>query len=1282
MIRHVCLALLFASLTGVRSQPAPAPSPVVPPSPLACGDEFVPGDTTGGPSDPVTFNPRQVWQIQIPTGTSGMFISSCPNQTRTIDQFDLQQTEELDNYQARLSLYADPELTDLQCESDFPLQDEGQCAFFTGELRVVVADLVPPSDGTYYYLSVTMWFPTVANYQLSVECSEEDLCLDEPVIANSPWEMGECTSYYGVPTLLDNPEMDKEAVNGKPKRNVKSLSKEARKLYSQAKKEGAVLPYPELQSTQVPFSQCCAGSLHEETCRRFFCYFGFVQVGDDPLCRDGTWITPTCDAGDSCTTEPVIPNANPTNCNNTDSGTQCADPVTCLPGFQRWGSQPWCINGDWISVPRCVTPGSGYGHLWFTTLDQAVFAYHKPRTLRLWASPANDMELQVRTLAPSGITCTATLIGMLALRAGDQTVSVIGSEDSMDIYFNGVLQNLVDGSETLLGSGPDLLSVSFSAAANNLQISSKRGALFNVIFYFQDGMSWLTVPHTLDPAAFYGNTMGMLGVYDGNPSNDFTLRNGTVLPHVVVTDDDNGVQTEFGDSWVVDPSEYLFSALEDNIAALDPEYQFPTGMVVAPPYIECPVDFSNYSIPECEALAPELVTPCKFDVVIGGPQFLDDIEYQQPCGSNDDQYCSYHGVCEPNGAFCECFDGWGGADCSGRVCPDACLDAPGGGSCEEVTGLCECAEGFTGPTCEFVADCSALDDCNAADSQGICIDDGVCQCEPGFVQPNCDVAVVCPEDDDNLEVQYPPELDETNTEVIFDGNGTAEFLVTIIVPNQYNTANISFESASDSSGGFDSESGLASPYWTADTTSDPCNTIYTGLLPWSEFRRTLGGVEETFTPSSTSYSTVIVVEATRPVVVTPETKLLQVPDQTFTRKVTLRVPFEITFQTLLYLSDSVIIRSNNLRVEPALLETSIVEILDDGSPDLARAVFEIVTVIPLPLRLDSTPTISTGNPDLDHALSIQLRAQDCDVDNAFCTQYWTVELRPRQCTLNGIYSVRWTGVCHDLRNCVDPVPNFTEVDFDITSDSFCGVFQEISLSGILELDPVTSCNGRLFGFVHVTNDHGAQLNKTEIVQVIAHPPLENPYIFGDPRFVEVYAEGLPPAFPLDFQIEDELPDEVIFSFLWLGSQLRCDVEASVHIVVRVEYQATRDLGLLEMPPNSDKKSVKAGETFNQMMLLEFDDQTLRMTGQSAIGADPAAPNGGPTGGEPTTLVAGVSNAVVIGAGIGVLALIVILITVGVVVIRKVKKNAEKEIEAAAAEAAVASSPQESELAHL
>lgn len=413
------------------------------------------------------------------------------------------------------------------------------------------------------------------------------------------------------------------------------------------------------------------------------------------------------------------------------SGESCSTTPICDEGLFAWSGKAYCVNGEWAgNLPSCQQPSGGFGHLAFTTSDGALFAYHKVGVLRLWKSEPNNMELQVRTLAPGGIDCEATLIAQVALRAADQVVSVVGSEDIFDIRVNGARVNLTEELEYRLGSGPDELMMQLRPT--KLIVTSKRGAKFDFNFYQLTGMSWLSTTHVLNPNTFLGNTQGLLGIYDDDPLNDFTLRNGTQLP-VATLNDSNGAQTEFGNSWLLDEPEWLFGAEENDIADADVEYLGLDQTNIT----ECPTDFSNYSVPACDILKPLLVQVCYFDVIVGGPQFLDDLEYKEACANNTDQYCSFHGGCAEDGSECLCFSGWQGDNCEERDCPQPCVDNPNGGQCHPDTGFCLCAPGWTGESCEIAADCASVDNCNAAIGGGVCVDDGLCECTFGFLEPNC-----------------------------------------------------------------------------------------------------------------------------------------------------------------------------------------------------------------------------------------------------------------------------------------------------------------------------------------------------------------------------------------------------------------------------------------------------------------------------------------------------------------------------------------------------------------
>lgn len=105
-------------------------------------------------------------------------------------------------------------------------------------------------------------------------------------------------------------------------------------------------------------------------------------------------------------------------------------------------------------------------------------------------------------------------------------------------------------------------------------------------------------------------------------------------------------------------------------------------------------------------------------------------------------YCSGHGECTEND-ICDCFPGFGEADCSVRTCPSGlswvvgteseleALPTPNGpagkhpytecssrGACDRATGECECFEGYTGKACRRSA-CP-----NSCNGHGLCVADG------------------------------------------------------------------------------------------------------------------------------------------------------------------------------------------------------------------------------------------------------------------------------------------------------------------------------------------------------------------------------------------------------------------------------------------------------------------------------------------------------------------------------------------------------------------------------
>ncbi|KAA0172095.1 hypothetical protein FNF27_06130 [Cafeteria roenbergensis] len=121
--------------------------------------------------------------------------------------------------------------------------------------------------------------------------------------------------------------------------------------------------------------------------------------------------------------------------------------------------------------------------------------------------------------------------------------------------------------------------------------------------------------------------------------------------------------------------------------------------------------------------------------------------------------CSGKGYCRAY-AKCECFEGFGGYDCSQRVCPfgdgwasnsevpRASAECSGLGDCDRATGECQCFGGFEGPACDRVAcenGCSGHGRCRYINELPNALSYSnwdaariqTCACDPGYTGPDC-----------------------------------------------------------------------------------------------------------------------------------------------------------------------------------------------------------------------------------------------------------------------------------------------------------------------------------------------------------------------------------------------------------------------------------------------------------------------------------------------------------------------------------------------------------------
>lgn len=485
--------------------------------------------------------------------------------------------------------------------------------------------------------------------------------------------------------------------------------------------------------------------------------------------------------------------------------------------------------------------------------------------------------------------------------------------------------------------------------------------------------------------------------------------------------------------------------------------------------------------------------------------------------------------------------------------------------------------------------------------------DGICVAEVLSVcGVDCTGLGHCPyEMDGNLEVLFPPLIDEDETHVEFNGAST-NMKITILVPKQYSTAKFDFEGATNPTGSYDSTNNTYNnPFWVVDALTDPCNKIYHGYIPWLDFRTSLGGINERRFPDAVYYDTAINIEVTKNLTLSPETLLLENADtalmqasQEHVRYVRNKIPFEIKFDLVLELWNSVVVRSDHLRVAAAIIDSTVLNVDPDYVP-IAKAQLDFVTVIPLPLILTS-PIITVDVPALGNGITIEelVPLRNCTESQEICTQYWHIMIFPEQCTLNGQYIANFTGVCHpDSLNCIPPTPDYTEIVMDVTSDDYCGITQEVDIVGSLVLE-ATDCNGYLKGTVQVSNPDGGAINHTEIMKLDVSPTLL------DSQILTVYDN---PSSILNYSAVLTQPDQVDFQFIWRGSELRCDVIASIDVVVAVEFEATRSLQILSLTANAPGTELQAKTpNKNKRNVLQqqvVDEYEMRMLSHAMVGVD-------------------------------------------------------------------------------
>jgi RHS repeat-associated protein len=226
----------------------------------------------------------------------------------------------------------------------------------------------------------------------------------------------------------------------------------------------------------------------------------------------------------------------------------CGDLGACGPGQSQ---DDWCLG-------YC---GSGEPHE--RTGDGVTFGFQGAGEYQMVASPDGSVVVQGR-MEPYGTSTLVTLGTAIAASVGGDRVAVYAS-DTTPLTINGKAQTRADLSMRLPHEG----SVEHHGATTT--IAWPGGSRLDVV---QAG-SHLDFSLVPDPATA-PTLRGLLGSADGNPANDLTTRDGTVLDP-----NDPAFATKlydpFGASWRITQAESLFDYAPGESTATFAKPDFPHG---------------------------------------------------------------------------------------------------------------------------------------------------------------------------------------------------------------------------------------------------------------------------------------------------------------------------------------------------------------------------------------------------------------------------------------------------------------------------------------------------------------------------------------------------------------------------------------------------------------------------------------------------------------------------------------------------------------------------------
>ena len=257
--------------------------------------------------------------------------------------------------------------------------------------------------------------------------------------------------------------------------------------------------------------------------------------------------------------------------------------------------------------------GKTVGDPHFTTFDGKYYNYQGVGEFTLVKSQTDDFEIQVRQEPLSG--SYASVNSAVAMSIDGERIGLYKRREPLII--NGVSTELESGESLAVGSNiVSRKDNSFTIISNNQDkiTVSLSGDYINV-----------NVGLSLDRQ---NNVIGLLGNNNDDLSDEFALRDGTLIGESISTEQLYG---EYADSWRIEQSESLFDYLpgEDTNTFTDTSY---------PPNVFSIDDLTPEQYAEAEFLAkqngitdPDLLKAAIFDIVVtnGDPEFIEGAVEQQ-----------------------------------------------------------------------------------------------------------------------------------------------------------------------------------------------------------------------------------------------------------------------------------------------------------------------------------------------------------------------------------------------------------------------------------------------------------------------------------------------------------------------------------------------------------------------------------------------------------------------------------------------------------------------------